>query len=104
MALRGPTTNHIEIREWAESQGIVAVNIEPQRVDSEPARMSLLHKMTADETAFVRVMTWEDFFARLDVLRLSVFYDDATVFNEILEIDGPTPDALTPHAATRLHE
>jgi hypothetical protein len=59
MALKGPTTNHIEIKEWADSQGIVAVNIEPQRRDSEPARMSLLHKMTADETAFVRVMSWE---------------------------------------------
>ena len=104
MALKGPTTNHFEIREWADAQGIVAVNIEPQRVDSEPARMGLLHKMTADETAFAEEMSWEEFFARLDLLRLSVVYDDATVFNEILEIDGPSPDALTPHAATRLHE
>jgi hypothetical protein len=104
MALRGPTTNHIEIREWADSQGIVAVNVEPQRIDSEPARMSLLHKMTADETVFVREISWEEFFARLDLLRLSVVCDDATIFNEIPEIDGPSPDALTPYATTRVHE
>jgi hypothetical protein len=91
MAILGPTRNHDEIRVWAESQGIVPANIEPSRVDSEPACMSLLHKMTADETAFVNEMSWVDFFACFDELGLAIVYDDATVFNEILQIDDLNP-------------
>ena len=89
--LKGPTANHDEIRAWADSQGIVPANIEPNRVDSEAASMSLLHQMTVQETSFVKEMTWADFFARLDLLQLTVVYDDSTVFNEILQVDDASP-------------
>ena len=89
--LKGPTTNHSEIKTWAESLGVVPVNIEPNRIDSEPACMSLLHKMTVQETSFVKEMSWPDFFARFDELGLAVAYDDSTVFNEILQIEDRNP-------------
>ena len=79
MAIKGPTTDHAEIRAWAEAQGIVPANVEPNPIDAEPVSMSLLHKITAAETAFVKEMTWEDFFARFDVLKLTLVYDDSTV-------------------------
>ena len=94
MAIKGPTTDHHEIRAWADSQGIVPANVEPNRIDAEPASMSLLHKKTIEETAFVKEMSWEDFFARFECLKLTLVYDDSTVFNEILRIDdesGPPP-------------
>jgi hypothetical protein len=69
-------------------------------VDSEPARMGLLHKMTVAETSFAIEMTWEDFFKRFDLLRLTLVYDDATVFNEILQIEG----APTVYPMTVLHD
>ena len=53
--------------------------------------MSLLHKMTVQETSFVKEMSWEDFFARFDLLGLSVAYDDKTAFNEILQVDDANP-------------
>jgi hypothetical protein len=104
MAIKGPTTNHTEIQGWASLQGIVPVNMAPQIVDSEPARMSLLHKMTVNEKAFVQEMTWEDFFARFDLLRLTLVYDDATVFNEILQVEAEDPVAPTVYATTASHE
>ncbi|ADW69056.1 hypothetical protein AciX9_2011 [Granulicella tundricola MP5ACTX9] len=53
--------------------------------------MCLLHKMTVEETAFAKEMTWDEFFARFDVLGLAIVYDDSTVFNEILQIDDANP-------------
>jgi hypothetical protein len=91
MAIKGPTKSHDEIRRWADSHGIVPANIEPNRIDAEAACMSLLHKMTVEETAFVKEMPWEEFFKRLDLLGLAVVYDDSTVFNEILQIDDANP-------------
>ena len=87
MALKGPTANHDEIRKWADFHGIVPVNIEPHRVDSEPASMALLHKQTALETTLVKEMAWDEFFIRVDQLRLAVVYDSSTVYNEILRVD-----------------
>lgn len=92
-----PTRDRSEIRAWADSKGIVPVNIEPNRVDAESASMSLLHKMTAEETAFVKEMTWEDFFVRFDLLKLTLVYDDSTVSNEILRMD----DKIEPPQAYR---
>ena len=91
MALKGPTKDHGEIRTWADFHGVVPVTIEPRRIDSEPECMSLLHKMTAEETAFVREIAWEDFFARFELLGLVVVYDHGTVFNEILQQDDTNP-------------
>jgi hypothetical protein len=87
MAIKVPTTDHREIRAWADSQGIVPANVEPNRIDAEPASMALLHKKTIEETTFVKEMSWEDFFARFRYLKLTLVYDDSTVFNEILQID-----------------
>jgi hypothetical protein len=87
MAIKGPTKSHEEIRVWADAHGVIPATVEPSRVDSEPACMCLLHKMTAEETAFVKEMTWEDFFISFDLLNLTVVYDEATVFNEILQVD-----------------
>ena len=61
MAIRGPTKNYEEIRAWADTQGMIPANLEPNRVDAEPACMCLLHKMTVEETAFAKEMVWEEF-------------------------------------------
>ena len=94
MAIKGPTRNHEEIRAWADTQGIIPVNLEPNRVDAEPPCMCLLHKMTVEETAFARELAWEDFFISLDLLNLTVVYDESTAFNEILHVDD---DVSQPH-------
>jgi hypothetical protein len=91
MAIKGPTKDHAEIRGWAKTHGIVPATIEPNRIDSEPACMTLLHKMTVDETSFAKEMAWEEFFMRMDLLGLAVVYDDSTVFNEILQVDDSNP-------------
>ena len=103
MAIKGPTTDHMEIRNWAESKGIVPANLEPNRVDAEPATMTLLNKKTVIQTQFAKEMSWDDFFARFDCLGLTLVYDDSTAFNEILQIEEKSNyvpaayRAVTPH-------
>ena len=87
MAIQGPTSNHEEIRVWAESLSIIPVTMEPHRIDAEPATMCLLPEGSAMNTSFVKEMTWSDFFARFDELRLTLVYDDVTVYNEILQVE-----------------
>ena len=87
MAIQGPASNHEQIKAWAESRSIIPVNVEPNRIDAEPAAMCLLRKDSAMTTSFVKEMTWSDFFARFDELRLTLVYDDVTAYNEILQVD-----------------
>jgi hypothetical protein len=103
MAIKGPTTDRHEIRAWADSQGNVPANVEPNRIDAEPASMSLLHKKTIEETAFVKEMSWEDFFARFECLKLTLVHDDSTVFNEILQVDDETGPPLAYRTVTSHH-
>ena len=103
VGLKGPTTDHGEILAWANLSGIVPVNVEPNRVDAEPAAMALLHKMTANETSQVKEMTWEDFFERFDALGLSLVYDDRTAFNEILQIEEQDANVPEPYRRVTPH-
>ena len=88
MALMGPTRDRREVRSWADAKGIVPVEMEPHRVNAEPACMALLARSTAESTARVRTIHWEDFFEKFDQLGLSVVYDEATAYNEILQVDA----------------
>ena len=93
MALKGPTTNRKEIRSWAESKNIVPVELEPHRVDAEPACMALLDRRTAESTARVMVTNWDDFFEKFEALRLTLVYDEGTAYNEILQVDHSSETA-----------
>ena len=91
MAIVGPTTYHPEIRRWAESQDAVPVEVLPGFVNGEPALLRLMRLAQVTDRANVRVVSWEDFFAKFDALRLSFVYDDdSTGYNEILQREEPT--------------
>ena len=66
---------------------IVPVEMEPHRVNGEPACMALLRGETAQTTDRVRIIGWEDFFAKFDQLDLTLVYDAKTVYNELLQVD-----------------
>ncbi|RXH54033.1 hypothetical protein GRAN_5002 [Granulicella sibirica] len=50
--------------------------------------MALLARSTAETTARVRAISWEQFFEKFDQLGLTLVYDDGTAYNEILQVDA----------------
>ncbi len=92
MAIAGPTTDHHEIRLWAQSRAAVPVEILPSFVDGEPALLRLMPKEQANDMPNVRVIGWEEFFCKFDALGLTLVYDNAsTDYNEILQRDEHSP-------------
>ena len=92
MAMKGPTTNHEEIRCWAEARSAVPVEVLPRTVDSEPALLRLMIAAQAEDQSGVQIISWEEFFLKFDALGLTFVYaDDSTGHNEILQIEEKSP-------------
>ena len=92
MATTGPTTNHEEIRGWAEQNQIVPVELFPHIVDHEPASLRLIFGHSATARPDLRRISCEEFFTRFDALGLTFVYEnDSTGQNEILQIENKSP-------------
>ncbi len=92
MPIIGPTTNHTEIRCWAEARKAVPTETLPAKVDSEPAELRILMAAQAADYENVRVLSLEEFFAEFNLLGLTFVYDaDSTGYNEILQIEEKSP-------------
>jgi hypothetical protein len=90
MKLDGPTTDHAEIQFWAETHQAIPTEILPAFVDHVPTVLQIMLPQMAQERPDVRVMTWEEFFTKFDLLGLSFVYD-STGYNELLQIDDKSP-------------
>lgn len=93
MAIAGPTTNHHEIRYWANSRHAVPVEVLPARLDSIPAVLRfMLAKQVAGNPQILQ-LSWEDFFTKFDLLGLAFVYDNDETknYNEILQQEGHSP-------------
>ena len=88
--MRGPTCDHGEILAWAQRHLALPAEIVPRKFDSEP---SILHFLFGNErggTDEIRPISWEDFFARFDLMGLKFVYDDSPYF-EILQDHSFSP-------------
>jgi len=104
MPVIGPTTDHKEIRFWAELNRAVPTEVLPQRLDHVPAELRLMLADQARAMPWVRVITWEEFFIKFDGLGLSFVYDDdAPGYNEILQIEEKSPYRHPSHRPQNLH-
>ena len=99
MAIVGPTRDHEQIKQWADSKSIMPCNLEPNRIDAEPATMCLLHKETVASTPMAKPMPWAEFFKRFDELGLTLVYDEANAYNELLQVE----DKVIPPAYRNCH-
>lgn len=100
MPILGPTTNHVEIRHWADAHGAVPTEILPQIVDSEPVQIRLVQKDSNLTHPERRTISWADFFARFDELGLAFVYDDdSTGYNELLQLEAKSPYRSLHHQA-----
>lgn len=92
MAIAGPTTDHKEIKRWAESKNAVPVETLPHVVDSEPASLRFMLLAQVPDHSDVRRISWEEFFVKFDNLGLTFVYDDdSTGYNEILQVEEKSP-------------
>jgi hypothetical protein len=92
MAIAGPTTDHAEIRVWAERHKAVPAEILPQHLNHEPMVLRMMLPQMAADHSDVRVLTWDEFFAKFDLLGLTFVYDDDRGgYNEFLQIDARNP-------------
>jgi hypothetical protein len=89
--MRGPITDHEEIRRWAESRKAFPAEVFPRLFDSEPAVLRFVFgKPLVDEENGIRVITWENFFALFDLMGLSLVYDSDHQY-ELLQIEAKSP-------------
>jgi hypothetical protein len=92
MPIAGPTTEHAEIRHWADKHKAVPTEILPQTLDHEPTTLRIMLPQMVQARQNVRVLTWEEFFTKFDLLGLSFVYDDNSGgYNELLQIDAKSP-------------
>ncbi len=68
MAISGPTTNHDEIRQWAERNGAVPTEVLPDIVDSVPTELRFMYEERVERESNVRALGWEEFFRKFDAL------------------------------------
>jgi hypothetical protein len=92
MPIGGPTVDHGEIRAWAERHGVVPTEILPCHVDHEPTLLQLMVAREVRDRPDVRMISWNEFFLRFDMLGLAFVYDDSREgYNELLQRDELAP-------------
>ena len=82
----GPTTDHAEIRRWADAQRAVPMEIQQNVFDSEPARLHFVFGRPGVDRKDLKAISWEHFFAVFDLLGLALVYDETPQF-EFLQVD-----------------
>lgn len=91
MPISEPTTDHVEIRHWAQTHNAVPVEVLPDHVDSEPATLRLVLAAQGNRPGLTEI-SWDEFFVKFDELGLTFVYDnDATGYNEILQVESRSP-------------
>lgn len=85
-----PTVDHTMILDWAHRHKAVPAEVRTRVFDSQPSVLRFLFNDLRVGTPDLRPISWEDFFARFDLLRLSVLLDEAPAF-EFVEVEQPTP-------------
>jgi hypothetical protein len=90
--LTGPTTDHNEIRDWADLHQVVPAELLPHQIDHEPSVLRLMLVEQARTRLDLRLITWEEFFMKFDLLGLTFIYDqDPRGYCELLQEEERSP-------------
>lgn len=84
--MRGPTTDHASIREWARAHQATPAELEEHIFDGAPVRLRFVFG-EFDELAKKEVhpISWDQFFAMFELLGLALAFDGGQQY-EILEL------------------
>lgn len=70
-----PTQDHDLIRSWGARVHAVPAEVLPALIDGEPTQLHFLFGGAAAGTSELRPISWEEFFARFDLLNLSLAFE-----------------------------
>lgn len=87
-----PTRDHQEIRRWVEKHDGVPAEVIPFVFDTEPSYLRFLFGKAKAGTPDLRPIGWDDFFARFDLLGLSVVFDEDTRRFDIVRVEARPQD------------
>jgi hypothetical protein len=82
-----PTRDHNVIRSWVEKHDGVAAEVIPFKFDGEPTILHFLFGEAKAGTPELRPISWDDFFARFDLLGLSLAFDDETPRYQLVRVE-----------------
>ena len=83
-----PTADHAMILDWAQRHQATPAEVRTRTFDSQPSVLRFLFNDLRSGTPDLRPISWEDFFARFDLLKLTVLLDEAPAF-EFVEMESP---------------
>lgn len=98
MALSKETSDHQEIRQWAESRGAIPSEVAATHSTDEPGilRFQFPRAPKKNDQA-LREISWDDFFSKFDERNLTLLYQDKTAsgrksnFNKLVCADEKAP-------------
>lgn len=83
----GPTTDHTEIRRWAQAQNATPAEMHTYVFDAEPVRLRFVFgELNELAKKDLRPISWEQFFAMFEIQGLALVYDQGPNY-EILQIE-----------------
>ena len=83
----GPTTNHLEIRSWAQARNALPAEVLPRKFDGEPAILCFVFEHLPVQAEMFEQISWDNFFALFDLMGLSLVYDGESSY-ELLQIEA----------------
>lgn len=90
-----PTRDHEEIRRWATRNDASPAEIKPILFDSEPSILYFLFGEAKSGTPEIVPISWQDFFARFDLMNLSIVLDERTPQFEIVREEKSSAKSLS---------
>ena len=82
-----PTQDHREIYRWAARFGAIPAEIRRSKSDGEPSILYFLFGDLREGTPESKPISWDDFFARFDLLGLSLAYDEQSPQFHLVRVD-----------------
>src|ERR1700712_4295945 len=83
MALSKTTTDHDEIRKWADKRGAVSAEVASTHKGNEPGILRIeFPKAKNHNDGALNPISWEDFFRKFDESDLELVYQEVTADGE----------------------
>jgi hypothetical protein len=80
------TTDHNEIRRWAESHGGKPAAVKKTHRDDDPGIIRLMFpKAPHSEHDALEEISWDEFFDKFDESHLALIYEDDSNFSKLVE-------------------
>lgn len=80
-----PTVDHAQILDWAKRHRAIPAEARVRVFDGQPAVLRFLFNGLHSGTSDLQPISWDDFFARFDLLKMSVLLDEEPSFEFVIQ-------------------